>query len=161
MAIFLKVDGVDGDSKDDKHDKWIDLLSWGWGAHHSSDMQSGGGTSGGSAQVEQINVMCKTSSATAVLSQYCMKATKAATIEIHGTKAFGDEKDTWLELELKDATVSNVNQDHQSDPSGGDSSHTSITFSFEECKQEIYDQKKDQSRGASKIFTWIVGEGIE
>lgn len=32
-AAFAKYDGVDGESKDDKHDKWIDVLSIDWGVH--------------------------------------------------------------------------------------------------------------------------------
>ena len=34
MAVdyFLKIDGIEGESKDSKHAKEIDLLSWSWGA---------------------------------------------------------------------------------------------------------------------------------
>jgi len=40
---FLKIDGVDGESSDDKHKNQIDILSWSWGASNSGSMASGGG----------------------------------------------------------------------------------------------------------------------
>ena len=33
MAVFAKYDGVDGESADANHDKWIDVLSNDWGSH--------------------------------------------------------------------------------------------------------------------------------
>ena len=41
MAAFAKYDGVDGESKDANHDKWIDVLSIDWGSH-----KPGGGATG-------------------------------------------------------------------------------------------------------------------
>ena len=33
MAVdyFLKIDGIDGESQDDKHKDWIEVLSFSWG----------------------------------------------------------------------------------------------------------------------------------
>lgn len=36
VDMFLKIDGIDGESKDADHDKWIDVLSWSWGETSSS-----------------------------------------------------------------------------------------------------------------------------
>ena len=37
--IFLKIDGIDGESMDDKHKNEIEVLSWRWniirGVHHA------------------------------------------------------------------------------------------------------------------------------
>ena len=35
MAVdhFLKIEGIEGESEDQEHKGWIDLLSWSWGAH--------------------------------------------------------------------------------------------------------------------------------
>src|SRR5262245_52992254 len=45
MAVvdyFLKLDGIQGESHDDKHKNEIDVLGWSW-----SEQQSGSGTTGG------------------------------------------------------------------------------------------------------------------
>ena len=31
VDIFLDIDGIKGESKDDKHPETIDVLSWSWG----------------------------------------------------------------------------------------------------------------------------------
>ena len=35
MAGFMKIDGIDGESTDSKHDKWITIKSLSAGAHRS------------------------------------------------------------------------------------------------------------------------------
>lgn len=40
-AVFVKYDGVDGESKDQNHDKWIDVLSVDWGVIRDEDAASG------------------------------------------------------------------------------------------------------------------------
>jgi len=157
MAIFMKVDGVEGDSQDSAHEKWIDLMSWSWGAHHPSDMQTGGGTSGGSAQVDQVNVMCKTSSATATLMSFCLKG-EVKKIDIHATKRYpGDTEDTWQEIVLTNATITSLNQGYDSSPDGADSCFDQIVISFEDGEQKIFDQKADGTKGAEKSWGFEVG----
>ena len=43
VDYFLKIDGVDGESTDDKHKGEIDILSWSWGVQQSGTMAHGGG----------------------------------------------------------------------------------------------------------------------
>ena len=31
VDMFIKINGVDGESKDEKHKKEIDVLAWSWG----------------------------------------------------------------------------------------------------------------------------------
>ena len=49
MDMFLKIEGVDGESRDDKHAGEIDVLAWSWGMTQSGSMHVGGG--GGSGKV--------------------------------------------------------------------------------------------------------------
>ncbi|WP_176207530.1 type VI secretion system tube protein Hcp, partial [Salmonella enterica] len=39
--IFLKIDGIDGESMDDKHKNEIEVLSWRWNIHQESTMHAG------------------------------------------------------------------------------------------------------------------------
>ncbi len=50
MAVdnFLKIEGIKGESTDDKHKDWIEILSYSWGVSQmasASASTSGGGTS--------------------------------------------------------------------------------------------------------------------
>lgn len=50
---FLKIDGIDGESTDDKHKGWIEVLSFSFGA---SQPTSGGRSQGGAASAERVNM---------------------------------------------------------------------------------------------------------
>lgn len=45
--IFLKIDGIDGESMDDKHKNEIEVLSWRWNIHQESTMHAGSGLGSG------------------------------------------------------------------------------------------------------------------
>ncbi|MCC6131760.1 MAG: type VI secretion system tube protein Hcp, partial [Acidobacteria bacterium] len=51
MAVdyFLKIEGVPGESQDEQHKDWIDMMSWSWGESQSGTMSFGGG--GGAGKV--------------------------------------------------------------------------------------------------------------
>jgi type VI secretion system secreted protein Hcp len=40
---FLKIDGIDGESADDKHAKWIDIDNWAWGLSNTLGSSGSGG----------------------------------------------------------------------------------------------------------------------
>ena len=42
VDMFIKIKGVDGESKDQKHGKEIDVLSWSWGMSNSGSAHVGG-----------------------------------------------------------------------------------------------------------------------
>jgi type VI secretion system secreted protein Hcp len=49
--IFLKLDGLDGESSDHAHEKEIDVLSWSWGMTQSGSMHVAKGGGAGKANV--------------------------------------------------------------------------------------------------------------
>ena len=42
VDMYIKIDGIDGESKDDAHKDEIDVLAWSWGAASSSSGAAGG-----------------------------------------------------------------------------------------------------------------------
>lgn len=51
----LKIEGVDGESKDSKYRKAIDILSWNWGEQNSGSMAVGGGGGAGKVAMQDFN----------------------------------------------------------------------------------------------------------
>ena len=47
VDMFLKMDGIKGESVDDKHKDEIDVLSWSWGMSQSGSAHMGGGAGAG------------------------------------------------------------------------------------------------------------------
>src|SRR3954471_11793272 len=55
VDMFLKIDGVDGESKDKKHAKEIDVLAWSWGLSNSGSAHVGGGAGAGKVNVQDVS----------------------------------------------------------------------------------------------------------
>jgi type VI secretion system secreted protein Hcp len=56
VDMFLKINGVDGESKDKTHPMEIDVLAWSWGMSNSASGHAGGGSGTGKVNVQDISV---------------------------------------------------------------------------------------------------------
>ena len=56
MAVFLKLDGIEGESRDDRHAKEIDVAAWSLGVTNSGSTHSGGGGGAGRATFTDLAV---------------------------------------------------------------------------------------------------------
>src|SRR5271166_3289945 len=56
VDMFLKLDGVTGESKDKVHSKEIDILVWSWGMTNDGSAQVGGGAGSGKVNVQDISI---------------------------------------------------------------------------------------------------------
>lgn len=52
--IFLKINGIDGESQDASHKKEIEVLNWGWRITQGSNMHAGWGGGAGKASVDDL-----------------------------------------------------------------------------------------------------------
>lgn len=69
-TVFLALDGVDGESADDRHRGEIELESWAFGVSSSGTAHLGGGGAGvGTAQVSDLSVTKSVDLATPALLQ--------------------------------------------------------------------------------------------
>lgn len=103
MAIFAKYDGIDGESKDANHDRWIDIVSVDWGAH-----QPGGGNAGrrrSSAVLEDMVLTMDYDKASPKLQEKCLKGAIVPKLEIEFTASFGGARATYLRYELKNVMI--------------------------------------------------------
>ena len=55
VDMFLKIEGVDGESQDDKHKNEIDILAWSWGASQSGTTHMGGGGGAGKVSIQDLS----------------------------------------------------------------------------------------------------------
>jgi type VI secretion system secreted protein Hcp len=56
MAVFLKLDGIEGESRDERHVKEIDVAAWSLGVTNSGSTHSGGGGGAGRATFTDLAV---------------------------------------------------------------------------------------------------------
>ncbi|SUH39397.1 Hcp1 family type VI secretion system effector [Salmonella enterica subsp. enterica] len=72
--IFLKIDGIDGESMDDKHKNEIEVLSWRWNIHQESTMHAGSGLGSGKVSVTNLDFDHYIDRASPNLFKYCASA---------------------------------------------------------------------------------------
>jgi type VI secretion system secreted protein Hcp len=56
VDMFLKLDGVKGESKDKAHGQDIDILSWSWGMSNSGSAHQGSGAGSGKVNVQDVSI---------------------------------------------------------------------------------------------------------
>jgi type VI secretion system secreted protein Hcp len=101
---FLKLDGINGESRDARHEKWIELQSWSWG-----EANAGGGTSagGGAGKVsyQDMSFTARLNAASPLLMLACATGQHIQKATLSCRKAGGKEVE-YLQINLTDCLVS-------------------------------------------------------
>jgi type VI secretion system secreted protein Hcp len=105
--IFLKLDGVDGESSDSAHEKEIDVLSWSWGMNQSGTMHIAKGGGAGKANVGDMQLTKHIDAATANLMKYCCSGKQFPSAILVCRKA-GDTPVEYYKIEMKNVIISSV-----------------------------------------------------
>ncbi len=71
VDMFIKIEGVEGESQDAKHEKEIDVLAWSWGMSQSGSFHTGGGGGGGKVSVQDLSFTKYVDKSSPILMQYC------------------------------------------------------------------------------------------
>lgn len=114
-AIFAKYDGIDGESTDKNHDKWIDVQSYDWGMH-----QPGGGATGqsrrrGAAIVEDMTLNIEYDKASPKIQEALLMGKVIPKLEIEQTATFSDFRTVYLRYELKNVMITSFDISADSD----------------------------------------------
>lgn len=142
VDYFLKIDGIKGESKDDKHKDEIDLESWSWGETNSGSHAGGGGGGAGKVTMQDFHFVMKTNKATPELMLSCAigKHIKEATLTC---RKAGGEQQEFLKIKFSDLLVSSY---QTGGSSGGDVIPTEqISLNFSKIEYEYKPQKADGS----------------
>lgn len=156
MAIYLKIDGINGNSLDEAHKEWIEVLSWSWGATNMSNVGQGGGAAAGTADVQPLSLMVTSAKSSVELMHRCITGKHLGDITLESTKTTGEKEDKWLKVELTDALISSMQM--SGDPSGAGAD--SITIHYEEHKHEIFEQDQKGILASAGVHTFNVGSRV-
>jgi type VI secretion system secreted protein Hcp len=106
---FLKIDGIKGDSTDDKHKDWIEVTSF---SHRISQavggaMSAQGVHTGGRADHLDFSLTKRLDSASPILAQHVCTGKHIPMMKFELCRAMGD-KTTFMVYTLKDSIISSV-----------------------------------------------------
>lgn len=106
---FLKIEGVPGESSDDKHTDWIEVLSFSVGVDQPSSgaASSGGGRSAERANFQDFSIVKALDKASPKLALACADGTHIKEVKLELCRASGD-KQKYMEYLLNDVIVSSA-----------------------------------------------------
>lgn len=144
MAIdgYLKIDGIEGESQDDKHGKEIEVLSYSWGLTNSGTSASGGGAGAGKANHGDFSFTCMTGKHAPKLFGACHSGQHIPTAVFTARKSGGgaDSGQEFLIINFTDILVSSY---QFGGSAGGDNPVDSCSFNYSGIEFCYAPQKKD------------------
>jgi len=153
VDYFLKIDGVDGESTDDKHKGEIELESWSVGGTNAGSFSSGGGGGTGKVSMQDFHIVKKTDKASAKLLTACCTGEHLKTATLVCRKAGGDQQE-FLTVVLSPVLVSS----YQSSGSSGSDviPMEQVALNFGKIEYKYKEQKPDGSLGGEVVGGWDV-----
>lgn len=149
VDYFLKIETIDGESKDHKHTKEIELESWSWGATNTPSTP-GGGTGSGKVSMQDMHFVMRVNKASPKLMLACAKGSHLTKAVMTCRKAGGDQE-PYLSWTFTDVFISS----YQTGGSGSSDvlpmDQVSLNFGKVEMEYKEQDEKGTLQGG---IKTW-------
>lgn len=139
VDYFLKIDGIKGESEDDKNKGQIDLESWSWGATQSGGHSYGGGGGAGKVQMQDFHFVMKINEASPKLLEHCATGKHIPNAYLECRKA-GGTQGAFLKVKFSDLLVSS----YQTGGSGGSDivPVDQISLNFSKIEIDYFKQDK-------------------
>jgi len=155
--MFLKLDGIPGESKDSAHKDTIDILSWSWGMSQSGSTHDGGGSGAGKVNVQDISVTKYVDKASCALMSRCASG-KHITTGLLTVRKAGDTPLEYLKITIEDMIVAAVS----TGGSGGEDRLTeNVTLNFAKVKVDYQEQKPDGTGTPAGNMGWNIKENVK
>lgn len=152
VDMFLKLEGIKGESKDDKHKDEIDVLAWSWGVSNSGSAHVGGGAGAGKASFQDISFTkwIDLASPSLMLAAANGKHIKSATLVV---RKAGEKPLEYLTIALTEVLVSS----YSTGGSGGEDRLTeNVTLNFAKIHVTYKEQTATGAAGGAPEFKWDI-----
>lgn len=152
VDMFLKLEGVKGESLDDKHPGEIDILAWSWGLSQSGTVHLGGGAGAGKANVQDISVTKYVDIASPTLAKFCAQGKHIPTGNLVIRKA-GTNPLEYMTYDLETIMITSLS-------TGGSGSEDrlteNVTLNFAKVKFKYTSQAKDGAADKDDNFQFDI-----
>jgi type VI secretion system secreted protein Hcp len=139
MAVdyFLKLDGIQGESTDEKHKDAIQIMSFSWGGSQTSSVAGTGGSGAGKVDLSDFSIMINFDKSTPKFFKSMCAGIHIKTGELTAIKSGADGK-PYLKVDFKELFVSSLQISASSEiPT------VSVSFTYNEIKMD-YSQQNEQ-----------------
>lgn len=149
VDYFINIDGIPGESQDDKHRNEIEVEAWSWGATNSV----GGGGGAGKVNMSDLVFTSRISKASPQLMLACASGKHIKNAVFTARRTGGTEFE-FLNLTLSDVVVSSFRTGDEGEGDGGPVDSVSLNFS--QIEFEYRSMKPDGSVDDSAKAGWDV-----
>ena len=153
--MHIKVEGIDGEDPDDKHDKWIEVLSFSHGVAQSVSTTSGtGGHTAGRVDFQDFTITKKIDTSTPDLNMHCCNGKHVNKVEFEVCKRVNEEQHVYMKYEMEDVIVSSVS------PGGSDGAEVleTVSFAYGKIKWQYTPVDNKGKSGAAVDRTWDIAK---
>lgn len=156
VDMFIKIDGVPGESRDSIHAGTIDVLAWSWGMSQSGTTHVGGGGGAGKVNVQDLSLTKWVDKASPLLMLFCSNGKHVAEATLIVRKA-GESPIEYIKIKMTDIIITSVS----TGGSGGEDRLTeNVSLNFAEVSVDYIEQKSDGSEGDKPAYKWKIAENI-
>ncbi|MEW6369726.1 MAG: type VI secretion system tube protein Hcp [Pseudomonadota bacterium] len=153
IDVYLQIDGIKGESTDDKHKDWIECLSVHWGIvqPRNGSSSSAGGHTAERAELTEIQVAKLADLSSPILMQTCAagKTIPKARLEFMRADGQGDRV-KYFEIELENILIGHVAPGIEP----GDILNERVGLKFSKVKWKYTQQKVSGGSGGSTAGGW-------
>ncbi|MBP7566884.1 MAG: type VI secretion system tube protein Hcp [Burkholderiaceae bacterium] len=144
--IFLKINGIDGESADSAHKNEIEVLDWTWRISQESTMHAGSGGGAGKAKVDDLTFVHNVDRASPNLMKFCLTGKHIPEAVLTVRKAGGNPLE-YLKITMSDVIVTLVAPTGSS--TDNNRSRETVALSFAKVKQEYTVQNQQGGSGGA------------
>ena len=124
--IYIKIDGIEGESVDSKHAKWTDVLDFSHAAVQS--IQTGSPDAVGRGVFEPVTFKHLVDKGTPKLQEACMKGSHIKTAELHFCRAIGGKQEVVYKVKFEGIKIVKAEVSVEELPEGGVQLVDTVTF---------------------------------
>jgi type VI secretion system secreted protein Hcp len=157
VDMFLKIDGIKGESVDDKHKEEINVLAWSFGMSNSGSAHLGSGAGSGKVNVQDLSVTKYIDKSSTDLMLAACNGKHFGEANLYVRKA-GEKPLEYLKIKLTDVLITSVS----TGGSGGEDRLTeNLSLNFAKFNVEYTAQKKDGSSDKTQSMGWDIAKNIK
>lgn len=154
MAIFAKLDGIEGEAVDKDHASWIEVDNASWDHHRIIDSSARASQrTRGETMVGDIQVACAMHKGSMTVQQYCAAGQVIPNVEIHFCRAGNDPSrglETYLTIKLTNTLITS----YATSIAGQAIPIESLTLNATKIEMEYKTADQKGKQQTASAFTW-------
>ncbi len=157
VDMFLKLDGITGESRDSKHKDEIHIESFSWGASNSGSAAHGGGGGAGKVAMQDFHFVTPVSKASPLLFLACASGEHIRS-GLLTVRRSGERQEEFLKVTMSDILISSWKQEGAA---GDEVPMDQVSMNFAKIKIDYIEQAANGAAGETTSAGWDVKANVK